>query len=606
MSAANMDLNVQTLQQIGGALQQLNADGTVDQAGTQQLLANLQHSLGGNFTQTAVADNLHQDFVKEGGSFGVEQLVAMVAAVALSCILGPEVMAAFDALIDPIAFAAIAPGLVDVASVVSTGLAVGTTAFVSSSASQFIATGSLDIGSSFKSAAVAALTAGLTQGLVGNSGITTTGTVTEANPATTLSNLGNTAINVGERGLISAGVATAINGGSFGNALLGSVSNDLAAVGANWIGTNIPGVGASGANLGTEAANALAHAALGCAAQSLNGGDCAGGAIGGATSAIVAPLVRDGLYGDTQTVTGTTNSDGSLTLTTSYENQAYNAITTAISMLAGGTLAGMLGESSTSAAAAAQNEALNNAMAAKTRTLMTHAYSFVGQPAGALSADDIRQTIRDLNIASRDPSLTVQERNWLHNAALNAYMAGAEVGLLSVGEISMVTNATIPSAAFSGGGVGRLPNGAIPDNVLPTTTGSRTAVTLGGTSKAVSQADIDALTANGVKFTPQNVVATGTTQSGQIVFLETGSTRAGLQHIVDAHATDFANIGVSQEQIPAVVMQAVTQGNIVGYQGRGSGRPIYQTTINGQPQRIAVSVSTNGFIVGANPAGRGQ
>lgn len=365
MSAANMDLNVQTLQQIGGALQQLNADGTVDQAGTQQLLANLQHNLGGNFTQTAVADNLHQDFVKEGGSFGVEQLVAMVAAVALSCILGPEVMAAFDALIDPIAFAAIAPGLIDVASAVSTGLAVGTTAFVSSSASQLIATGSLDIGSSFRSATVAALTAGLTQGLVGNSGITTTGTVTEANPTTTLANLGNTAINVGERGLISAGVATAINGGSFGNALLGSVSNDLAAVGANWIGTNVPGIGSSGANIGTEAANALAHAALGCAAQSLNGGDCAGGAIGGATSAIVAPLVRDGLYGGSQTVTTVDNGDGTLTQTTSYNNSAYNAVVAAVSMLAGGGLAGALGTDALSATSAAQNESLNNALTSK-------------------------------------------------------------------------------------------------------------------------------------------------------------------------------------------------------------------------------------------------
>ncbi len=66
---------------------------------------------------------------------------------------------------------------------------------------------------------------------------------------------------------------------------------------------------------------------------------------------------------------------------------------------------------------------------------------------------------------------------------------------------------------------------------------------------------------------------------------------------------DFANIGVSQSQIPNVVMQVVTEGNIVGYQGGGTGRPIYQTTINGQPQRIAVTVGSNGFIVGANPAG---
>src|SRR5476651_536358 len=87
MSAANMDLNVQTLNQIGGALQTLNADGTVDQAGTQQLLATLQQQLGGNLTQTSVSDNLHTSFTAEGG-FGVQQIAEIVAAVAASIVTG--------------------------------------------------------------------------------------------------------------------------------------------------------------------------------------------------------------------------------------------------------------------------------------------------------------------------------------------------------------------------------------------------------------------------------------------------------------------------------------------------------------------------------------
>jgi filamentous hemagglutinin len=97
MSAANMDLNVQTLDQVGGALQKLNADGTVDQAGTQQLLANLQQQLGGDFTQTAVSDNLHTDFVKEGGSFGVTQMVALVAAVVATIVTYGAASAAIGA-----------------------------------------------------------------------------------------------------------------------------------------------------------------------------------------------------------------------------------------------------------------------------------------------------------------------------------------------------------------------------------------------------------------------------------------------------------------------------------------------------------------------------
>lgn len=43
---------------------------------------------------------------------------------------------------------------------------------------------------------------------------------------------------------------------------------------------------------------------------------------------------------------------------------------------------------------------------------------------------------------------------------------------------------------------------------------------------------------------------------------------------------------------------------IVGYQRLGMGRPIYEIVLNGQKQRIAVTVGSNGYIVGANPRGR--
>ena len=68
----------------------------------------------------------------------------------------------------------------------------------------------------------------------------------------------------------------------------------------------------------------------------------------------------------------------------------------------------------------------------------------------------------------------------------------------------------------------------------------------------------------------------------------------------------MAAIGVSEAQISNVVMRAVTQRRVVGYQGTGTGRPIYEISINGQPRRIAVTVGSNGYIVGANPAGRSK
>ncbi|SDS85464.1 filamentous hemagglutinin [Pseudomonas trivialis] len=62
-------------------------------------------------------------------------------------------------------------------------------------------------------------------------------------------------------------------------------------------------------------------------------------------------------------------------------------------------------------------------------------------------------------------------------------------------------------------------------------------------------------------------------------------------------------MGVSEAQVPGVVMKAVSEGKLVGYQGAEVGRPIYELTINGQPQRIAVTIGDNGFVVGANPRG---
>ncbi|MCO8314386.1 DUF637 domain-containing protein, partial [Pseudomonas mandelii] len=114
---------------------------------------------------------------------------------------------------------------------------------------------------------------------------------------------------------------------------------------------------------------------------------------------------------------------------------------------------------------------------------------------------------------------------------------------------------------------------------------------------------LDELIANGVKFTPENVIATARSSSGKVVFLETGNSKAGLQHIIEEHGSQFAQMGVSEAQIPGVVMKAVSEGKLVGYQGSGGGRPIYELTINGQQQRIAVTVGDNGFVVGANPRG---
>ncbi|MDN7947578.1 filamentous hemagglutinin N-terminal domain-containing protein [Burkholderia multivorans] len=367
MSAVNMDLNVQTLNQIGGALQKLAADGTVDESGTQQALAALQQQLGGNFTQTALSDNLHQDFVKEGGSFGMAQIGALVAAIAVSLITYGAASAAIGATLgaEGGTFAA-ATAATAAAPAMSAGLgnvvlSAAIAGFTSSAASQFVGTGKIALSSAFEAAAVAAFTAGLTNGITYNAqsglGFTTqpialgTGTQSLASLAGVKPGIGNTAsqamaptTTLEVRGLamladagISAGLHTAIEGGSFGSALKSGLVSDLAAAGAFAIGDQ--------ANPLTLT-NIVGHMTLGCVASAASGSGCGGGAIGGAVSAMTA-------NGIATAVTGGQGVSDQVQLA---------AIVTATSLL-GGAAAGLLGQNALAAMTAAQNETLNNTCA---------------------------------------------------------------------------------------------------------------------------------------------------------------------------------------------------------------------------------------------------
>ncbi|REL28825.1 hypothetical protein DXX93_06285 [Thalassotalea euphylliae] len=113
---------------------------------------------------------------------------------------------------------------------------------------------------------------------------------------------------------------------------------------------------------------------------------------------------------------------------------------------------------------------------------------------------------------------------------------------------------------------------------------------------------LNQLNKNGVKHNPANIVQIGKNADGKIIFLETGNAGAGLQHILQRHGSDFVNRGISYPDIPLAVITAVTKGKIVGYQGKGKGRPIYEINFAGKTQRIAITTGSNGFIVGANPA----
>ena len=106
------------------------------------------------------------------------------------------------------------------------------------------------------------------------------------------------------------------------------------------------------------------------------------------------------------------------------------------------------------------------------------------------------------------------------------------------------------------------------------------------------------LTSQGVKHTTANILKIGRNTNGKIIFLEKGNATAGLTHILAEHADDFVKNGIKKEDIAEYVFNAAKNGKVVGTQGD---RTIFETVYKGQTKRVAVQVSDNGFIVGANP-----
>ena len=366
MSAVNLDVQADRITSIGNAFQVLNTDGTPDAAGTAALLTSLRDQLGSDFTEITPSDNIKTNFIKDtSGPGAFATVIAIVIAIALAVVTAGAGLA----LVGAVTGTTVAAG--SVAAVVAAGIQAAIVGTLSSIATQVITTGSLDIGQALKSGAVSGVIGGATAGVLGNApGSASTaaagdgaGTVTSgvggATPvssgswAAAMADKGQFAINTAVRSGISAAVNSAVYGGSFGTAFLNGAVSDLAAVGANGIGVSTDAY---------TVQNVLGHALLGCAAASLSGSDCAGGAIGGASSALVSPLVRDGLYDGTQTVNTVDNGDGTKAVVTSYSNQTYNAAIDALAAITGGGLASMLGANAAAASNAAVNEAMNNAL----------------------------------------------------------------------------------------------------------------------------------------------------------------------------------------------------------------------------------------------------
>ena len=103
----------------------------------------------------------------------------------------------------------------------------------------------------------------------------------------------------------------------------------------------------------------------------------------------------------------------------------------------------------------------------------------------------------------------------------------------------------------------------------------------------------------GTKISPGCVIDIQRLADSRIVWLETGTVKSGLTHILDRHASDFLNKGVSAADIPTTIFRALRDGKIVGHATDGT--PIRALTVSGETLTIKVVIGSNGYIVSAFP-----
>ena len=112
------------------------------------------------------------------------------------------------------------------------------------------------------------------------------------------------------------------------------------------------------------------------------------------------------------------------------------------------------------------------------------------------------------------------------------------------------------------------------------------------------------LDTNNVKYTRENVVFIARDETGQIVFLETGNSIAGLKHILQRHSQNFKDaFNIDASQIPAYLKNVIRYGKVVSSEiVTKNGKQGFERRYNYNGNYYVITgIGSNGFIVSAYP-----
>ncbi len=128
----------------------------------------------------------------------------------------------------------------------------------------------------------------------------------------------------------------------------------------------------------------------------------------------------------------------------------------------------------------------------------------------------------------------------------------------------------------------------------------------------IDESLLDELERNGAKFNRDAVQFVTRDKTGQIVWLESGNSSAGLEHILHGngrtpgHAGDFARaFGVSESEVASYLRSVIAHGEVVSNELKpigSSGRMGYERVYYYEGNyHVVTGIGTNGFIVSAFP-----
>ena len=213
--------------------------------------------------------------------------------------------------------------------------------------------------------------------------------------------------------------------------------NDAAADTAFAIGNLEPTLKSDLGSVGGEIAYVVAHGALGCAASAAEGTGCAGGAIGGATSAALTPYIGTAVVGN------------------GVASQAQIGVITALAALAGATTSGLAGANALGGANEAENEALNNCSAHGCWQDIVDGVSSTAQSAKATVSNAFGNALAGVERWIANPSN--QSTLWMTNIESSAAPEGsAETTVIEEALPQIVADETVVTvkAASSSPGTG--------------------------------------------------------------------------------------------------------------------------------------------------------